>query len=319
MSWDKDSLWRKSVLFLDRAFKEVREGDVFPLWASMGLELLCRAAVANVSPLLLAEPEKDQRHVLHVLGYGTANPKSVNMTQVLGLCKVLIAKFTDEEVRIAQSLSGRRNEELHTGSAAFATFPVQDWLPGFFRTCSILADSLGYTLGDLLGPEEANAANATLGEAEKSLVNAVKGEIHAHSTAFLARPEAERAELVEKARVSGDELAHQRHHRVECPACKSVATVQGDDVGKQQVEHGDGSITVRQTVLPTRFVCSACGLRLVGYQALRAAGVADHFTRRSEFSPSEYYELIDPDDSSAMDAYMREYAEQHDYYQFNND
>lgn len=319
MSWDKDSLWQKAVLFMERAFKEDREGDVFPLWASMGLELLCRSAVAHVSPLLLAEPERDQKNALHILGFGTASPKSINTNQVLGLCKVLFSDFTDDEVKAASTLVGRRNEELHTGAAAYGSFRVQDWLPGFFRCCDVLATAVGESLDTLLGAEEAAAARDTLVAAEKSIESSVKADISAHAKVFKAKDEDERRELAEAAQRLGDELAGQRHHRVRCPACESVATVQGSDVGPQRVEHGDGCIIVRQTVLPNRFVCSACGLRLNGYQALRAAGVANHFTRRSELSPSDYYQLIDPEDSSAMDEYMRDYAERHDYYQFNND
>ncbi|MET4599894.1 hypothetical protein [Stenotrophomonas sp. 2694] len=319
MSWDKESLWQKSILFMERAFKEEREGDVFPLWASMGLELLCRSAVAHVSPLLLAEPERDQKNALHILGFGTSSPRSINTTQVLGLCKVLFTDFTDEEVKAASTLIGRRNEELHTGAAAYAAFRVQDWLPGFFRCCDVLATAIGQSLEALLGPEEATAARDTLVAADKSIGSNVKTDILAHAKVFKAKDEAERKVLAEASQRLGDELAGQRHHRVVCPACECVATVQGADVGKQKVEHGDGCIVVRQTVLPNRFNCSACGLKLAGYQALRAAGVADHFTRRSEFTPSEYYELVDPEDSSVMDEYMRDYAERHDYYQFNND
>jgi len=319
VSWDKDSLWLKAVLFMERAFKEDREGDVFPLWASMGLELLCRSAVAHVSPLLLGEPDREQKNALHILGFGTSSPKSINTSQVLGLCKVLFTDFTDEEVRAASTLIGRRNEELHTGAAAYAAFRVQDWSPGFFRCCDVLATAIGESLEALLGPEEASAARDTLVAADKSIEVNVKADILAHAKVFRAKDEPERNALSEAARHLGDELAGQRHHRVACPACESVATVQGSDVGKQKVEHGDGCIIVRQTVLPNRFVCSACGLKLVGYQALRAARVADHFTRRSEFSPGDYYELVDPEDSSAMEEYMRDYAERHDYFQFNND
>ncbi|MDQ1109591.1 hypothetical protein QE424_002750 [Stenotrophomonas rhizophila] len=319
MSWDKDSLWLKAVLFMERAFKEDREGDIFPLWASMGLELLCRSAVAHVSPLLLAEPERDQKNALHILGFGTASPKSINTNQVLGLCKVLFTDFTDEEVKAASTLVGRRNEELHTGAAAYASFRVQDWLPAFFRCCDVLATAVGESLDSLLGAEEAAAARDTLVAAEKSIESSVRADISAHAKVFGAKEDEERRELAEAAQRLGDELAGQRHHRVACPACECVATVQGSDVGPQRVEHGDGCIIVRQTVLPNRFVCTACGLKLNGYQALRAAGVANHFTRRSELSPSAYYQLIDPEDSSAMDEYMRDYAELHDYYQFNNE
>lgn len=319
MSWDKDALWSKAVLFMQRATNEDRESDVFPLWVAMGLELLARAAIARVSPLLLAEAEKDQRNILHALGFGSGVPKSIATLQVLSLCRTLIPGFTEEEFKAASSLVARRNEELHTGAAAFATFPIQAWLPGFYRCCKVLAESLGENLETLFGVDEAKAAGGVLGEAEQNTLSSVKADIAAHAKVFLSKDIQERDALTAQAEKSGQELAHQRHHRVNCPACASVGTVQGEDIGAQRVEHGEDCIIVRQTVLPTRFVCSACGLRLQGYQYLRAAGVADHFTRRSEFTPQEYYELVDPEDMDVMHEYVKKYADHHGYYEFNNE
>jgi hypothetical protein len=61
----------------------------------------------------------------------------------------------------------------------------------------------------------------------------------------------------------------------------------------------------------------ACDLKLAGYSELYAAGIADHFTRRQEYTPEEYYGLIDPSDDEAMNAHMR--AIRYDYNEFNNE
>jgi hypothetical protein len=34
--------------------------------------------------------------------------------------------------------------------------------------------------------------------------------------------------------------------------------------------------------------------------ALRVAGIGAHYTRRTTYSPEEYYNLIDPDDTDAI-------------------
>ena len=110
-------------------------------------------------------------------------------------------------------------------------------------------------------------------------------------------------------------LSHQQHHRVTCPACKCVATVQGDTYGREQVENKDDEIIVRQSVIPTKFVCNSCTLKLSGYGELIAANVADHFTHRIHYTPEEFYELVDPNDGEAMQSY----AEDHGFYFFSND
>ena len=319
MSWKRDDLWSKAVLFMSKAAEEDRERESFGLWAALGLELLARAAVSSVSPLLLADPERDQKNMLHALGFGSGSPKSLATAQVLLLCRTLIPEFTDEELKSASTLISRRNNELHTGEAAFASFPTQIWLPGFYRCCKILAEFQGERLDALFGAEEAAAANETLKRTEESTVGKVRSLIAAHAKVFEVKEKEDQDRLAAEAEKQGQSLSRHGHHRVKCPACKSVSTVHGDTFGGERVEHGDGLIVIRQSVMPTRFACAACELKLSGYAELSAAAIADHYTRRTEYTPEEYYELIDPNDSDQMQKYMRDYGERHDYNEFNNE
>lgn len=316
MTWGRVELWSKAKLFLERAAQQDRESDIFGLWAAMGIELLARSAVAQVSPLLLAEPDKEQKNVLHALGYGSgAGPKSISTMQVLLLCRTLVAEFTEDEFKAAASIVSRRNDELHTGTAAFYAYPTQNWLPGFYRCCKVLSEFQGESLTTLLGEGEAVVAEQSLQRAEQSILSAVKAQISAHQKVFTAKDVGDQVTLAAEATKRSDTLASSGHHRVICPACGSSATVQGDLYGGERVEHSDRLITVRQSVVPTRFGCTACGLKLAGYAELHAAGVADHFTQRREYSPEEYYGLVDPDDHESM----RNYAENHNFYEFNNE
>lgn len=106
----------------------------------------------------------------------------------------------------------------------------------------------------------------------------VLDRIAAHKKVFDEKEPDEQIALREEAEKQGDILSHQRHHRVECPACKCVATVQGDTNGREQIEHTEDEIIVRQTVIPTKLLCTACGLKINGYGELSSASVADHFT-----------------------------------------
>lgn len=316
MSWEREHLWAKAVLFMQRAAGEDRESAIFGLWASLGLELLARAAVAKTSPALLADPDKEQKNLLHAFGFAASNaPKSISTLQVLSLCRVLVPGFTEEEFKAASSLLNRRNEELHTGAAAFETFPTQTWLPGFYRSCQILAEHQGESLDSLFGAEDAKIAVEILGKVEANVLGQVKSSIAAYAKVFSQKDGEERTKLTTDASTESNRLSHHGHHRVECPACKSVATVQGTTYGGERIEHKDDVIIVRENVIPTKLQCNACGLKLDRYQELVAAGVGDHFTHRVEYSPPDYYELIDPADHETMS----NYAENHGYYQFSND
>jgi len=301
---------------MQRAAAQDKESPEFGLWASLGLELLARAAVSKTSPALLADPDKDQKNLLHALGISSSHsPKSIPTIQVLSHCRTLVPAFTEDEFKAASALLNRRNEELHTGAAAFATFPLQSWIGAFFRCCKILAEHQGESLTSLFGAEEATVAEEILGKVEAGVTNNVKSAISAHSKVFNAKDGDERKKLAAEAQTESEMLSHRGHHCVICPSCGCTATVQGTTYGGERLEHKGDTIIVRESVIPTKFNCTACGLKLAGYQELVAAAVGDHFTHRSEYSPSDYYELVDPNDRETMDRY----AEDQGYYHFSND
>ena len=316
MSWERDALWAKAVLFMQRASSEDRESATFGLWASLGLELVARSAIANTSPALLAEPDRDQKNILHALGVSLSNaPKSVSTIQVLSLCRTLVAEFTEDEFKICSSLLNRRNEELHTGAAAFDTFPTQTWLAGFYRASKILSEHQGESLESLFGAEESRIADQMLTAVKEDVIGKVKSSIAAHKKVFDAKDEPEKYDLLNQAEADSEVLSHKGYHRVQCPACSASATVNGTTYGGERIEHKDGRIVVRESVIPTGFRCKACDLKLTGYQQLVVAGLGDHFTNRSEYDPPDYYELIDPNDHEVMASY----AEDHGFYHFAND
>jgi hypothetical protein len=296
VSWERNPLWAKSRLFFERAFEESPEDPLFGLWCSMGLELLARAALASVSPVLLAEPDKEHRFLLQALNLGTETmpPQSIGTVQVFNLCCTLFKEFSKEDRTAAMAMVNRRNSELHTGAAAFAEYPSKVWLPGFYRACRSLTKVLGESLERLFGKAEAQVASEILEETEKEVRQRVLSLIGACQKVFDLKLEEDKSRAAAKAKTDTDKLSHERHHRVVCPSCHCDATVQGEPFGPEHTSHDNDEIVVRQSVSPRSFHCSACGLKLQGYAELDAAQLGGQYTRRTIFSPQEYYGLIDP-------------------------
>jgi hypothetical protein len=313
MNWEREPLWAKAKLFFERAFEERREDPQFGLWCSLGLELLARAAVASVSPALLADPDPEQRNLLYALKLtsDSSSTKSLATARVLNLCRFLFPKFSEDDRKIAVALANRRNEELHSGGTGFTTYPVGEWLVGFYRACWALTDSMGETLESLLGKAEAVVANEVLSENEAAVKSKVLKLIAEFAKLFAAKTPEEQEKASQLATLEGEQLSHKRHHRVTCPACKSVATVQGEAFGPEKVIHEDGEIVVHQAVSPRLFSCPACGLKLQGYAELGVAGVGGHYTRTSTFSPDDYYGLINPDDEDSLTPYLERHMDKY--------
>ena len=309
MSWEKEPLWTKAKLYFERGFTFPREDPQFGLWCALGLELLARAALASVSPTLLAASDNNHRFLLHALGRGSTevNRRSIPAVKVFELCVKLFPNFSRENFHAAMALVNRRNEELHSGAAAFEEYPCKYWLAGFYACCDVLTAELGETLDLLFGTAEAQIAREAIEKLKDETINKVTNLLATHKTKFLALSAAEQKEATTKAEKLGRELSHQKHHRVSCPACGCVATVQGDKFGSEIISYEDDTVVVRQAVSPRIFSCPACSLRLSGHAELRAASLAAPYTRTSRYSPEEYYGLIHPDDTDAVQQLVDDY------------
>jgi transcription elongation factor Elf1 len=317
MIWERDPLWAKAKLFFDRAFEQSADDPLYGLWCSLGLELLARAAIASVSPALLAEPDREHKNLLQALGVGPklSAPKSISIAQVLAQCQNLFVNFTKEDFLASMALINRRNAEFHSAEAAFDSYPSKQWLPSFYHACSSLVEVLNETLESLMGTEQARVAAEVLKQSKDSVQNRVSATIAAHKGDFEAKEFDERCAAIEAAHKQTARLVYERHHKVICPACGSDAVVEGDAFGAKKLDHEDDEIVVRQSVSPRVFNCFACGLKLSGYAELDAADLGGTYTRRTSFSPEEYYGLIDPetaDMSEYVDKYLAEMGAEYD-------
>ena len=306
MIWEQEPLFAKARLFFQRASNDSSNEPLYGLWCSLCLELLARAALASISPTLLAKPDNDHKHLLHALDRGSEkNPRiSISATKVFGLCNNLFAEFDDDDEQISLALTNRRNEELHSGGAAFEEYPSSQWLTGFYHACNSLCSAISVPLESLFGTEEADVAQDMMSKSRQDAKKRVNDLISAHKTAFLLKSSDEQEKAKLDAESIGSDLATKHHHRVTCPACGSIATVQGRPFGKEYITNNEDEIIVKQAVAPKSFSCSACGLTLDGYVELEVAGLGGHYTRKTTVSPEEYYGLISPYD---LDSYIEEY------------
>lgn len=308
MSWERDPLWAKSRLFFERAFEEPREGSLFCLWCSLGLELLARAALASVSPTLLAEPDAEHKFLLYALNRGAqaGSPRSLGTAQVFRLCSALFDRFSKKDLVLSQALANRRNDELHSGAAAFDQYPSRQWLPGFYKACKSLAEAMGESLDSLFGADEAKVAYEMLKEVQEEIEGRTQSLIAAHRKVFDAKTDDEKRSAAASAAIEANRLSHERHHKVSCPSCHSDAAVEGNAFGKVHVSVEDDLVVLRQSVSPKAFSCQACGLKLQGYGALNAAALGGYYTRRTEVTPEKYYGLIDPE-TADLSEYVNDY------------
>lgn len=292
---DPDALYLKAERYVQHISEFDSDDWEYALWSSLSLEFLARAALANVSPALLAETDKSWSDkswssLYHALGFTPTEekfaPKSIAISEVFKRLSAILPDFAKEHESFGIQHTGRRNAELHTGEAAFDGIKGSTWQPRFYQTCEILLASMGMTLEDFLGRDEATVAKKLITAEADDSAKAVKGEVEAHKRVWLAKTEGERATLSTQAAVWA---TRQAGHRVDCPACASQALVVGEAVSAPVQRLFDREITETQEYLPSQFECIACALKIAGLSRLAVVGLSDRYKKTRVYDAAEYY------------------------------
>jgi hypothetical protein len=289
-NWDPNTLYAKALRYVEH-MQELNSDDwEYALWSSFALEFLGRAALANVTPVLLADTDKNWSSVYHALGFTPTDekfvPKSIAISEVFKRLSAILPDFTKEHESFGIQHTGRRNAELHSGEAAFDGIKGSAWQPRFYRTCQILLASMGMSLVDFVGERESNVAGQLITAAADESGKAVKGDVEAHKRVWIGKTQLERDTLTSQAALWA---ARQAGHRVECPACKSPALVFGEPVAAPQRKLDGDEITETQEFLPSLFECIACGLKIAGLSRLTVVGLGERYKKTRVYDAAEFY------------------------------
>jgi hypothetical protein len=293
-TWDPESLYLKALRYVQHMSALDSDDWEYALWSSFSLEFLARAALANVSPALLADTDKTWTSLYHALGFVPTEekfaPKSIAISEVFKRLAAILPDFAKEYESFGVLHTGRRNAELHTGEPALDGIKGSLWQPRFHRTCEILLFSMGMTLNDFLGRDEAKTARQLIVAAADESARAVKGDVEAHKKVWLAKPEQERSTSMAQAAVWA---TRQAGHRVDCPACASQALIVGEPVSAPVKRLKNDEITETQEYLPKQFECVSCGLKIAGLSRLTVVGLGERYKKAQVYDAAEYYA---PDD-----------------------
>lgn len=296
-----DALFAKAQRYSDEMLSTSRDEWQFALWSTLSLELLARAALARISPVLLADG-KDWNNLLYGLGLEPKAtkfiPRSIEISVVFSRLRELVVEFAPELEGFCLSHMSRRNEELHTGDTPLDTIKNSAWLPGYYRACDVLLKSLGESLEGFLGKEEAKVASELISAAADESAKAVKKALNAHEVVWAGKEATEKEELTTQAATWATRMDG---HRVVCPACGCRAIVTGAPIAAPIKKMVDDEITETQQYLPSRFECIACGLKISGLSQLAAAGLGDAYSATFVYDAAEYYASEKDDEYSGYE------------------
>jgi len=289
-TWNPEALFVKAQRYVENMLATDSDRWEYALWSSLSLEFLARAALANISPALLADNKDGWASLFHALGFNPTEskftPKSIPVSEVFRRLAAILPDFSKENSDFGILHTGRRNSELHSGEAAFEGINASKWQPDYYHASEILLRSMGMALPDLIGEKEAEIAVKLIEAAADVSAKAVLGDIEAHKQTWHSMTEGDRASQTQAAAIWA---TRQHGHRVACPACSSQALVVGEPVAAPVQKLDDGEITETQEHLPNRFECIACGLKIAGLSRLSAAGLGERYKKTDVYDAAEYY------------------------------
>jgi hypothetical protein len=290
-AWSSEALFNKALLYVGEMESHTVEDWQFAFWSTLSLELLARAAVAFISPTLLAN-RKDWRNVYHALGHPPTvkgfTPNSVATGEVLLILHALVPDFTQELYDSCLIHCAHRNAELHSGEERFRGLGTSVWLPKYYASCAVFLRSIEKNLIDFFA--DPKTADEMIVALKDTAAKAVAQEINLHIVMWRGKTADER----QLASAHAATLATRNMgHRTKCPACGNTALLQGQGRGavSTNLDEEENEIVQKQTMLPSSFECFACGLKISGLSKLSACSLGDVFTATWTFSAAEYFNL----------------------------
>jgi len=301
-SLSPEALFGKSKTYIARALaaKSRHEMGEYQLWASLALELLGKSALAAIHPCLVADPQSYVSLFAAAGMHVGTDLKTITAKTLFERISHVSKRFDKKTQEYCETMSLRRNAELHSGEAPFEAMIPASWEGRFWHTAQVILEINGQTVEGWLGADQAKAPKELLAEYTHAIVEAAKVRVETATEEFAKRPRKER----EAAHAQADKLTPREVRRsfelledsiwaTKCPACQSKAFLAGvkyaEEVSEEQEEEYQDEETVDVSFVAEEFQCPSCGLHLDSREEIAAANLeVEHTeteTRQREYEP----------------------------------
>lgn len=293
MKWDSRQYWLKSKAYQEKAVEVGRDAAERTFWRSLSLEHLLRCSLTKVHPALNADPQNEGLNLLYAFGFTIkGEPRSIPIHSVTARLERILHEFQKPHREFCDFMMLKRNEEVHTCELPFTILKETEWLPHYYEVCDILNRSVGKSLEEYLGREEAQTAAKMIRVRHSEKRAEIKKRVAAEREAFESLPPDEQSERAAAQRALAKGLLPPLTS-TRCPACGSEARLVGAIEGTSEPTFKEGSFVVEQRFLASYLKCGACGLELRDIEELLLGDVEPHYT---VLAHTDLHEFFDPED-----------------------
>ena len=294
LPYDPERLWTKARLFIHRAMDHDREFEEQAFWSAAAFELLGKAALARVSPILIANPNPDGHSLLVASGLLGPDDKffTIPAQALWSRCKRAFKPFNEKEAR---HISAVRNDYLHAGSVGLEGTP-DIWWPRFWSQAAILVSHLDRELEDLVGRSRVGIIEQHLLVNRANLQRRLEAMIDRAQTRYALHQSGSLSTALERAWEAFTPSILSYSTSADCPACEDSGTLSGDEIIDTRTDRtytrwNDDEYedqTVWHQIGSSVFSCEHCHFELWDLELIEAAGLDTGF--EVEGDAGAYYE-----------------------------
>lgn len=290
----EEALLGKSRAYIAKALRRKGEQDLeeYQLWASLALELLGKAALAHRHPCLVVDPTHSPSLFVAAGVSATTDVKTITAKTLFERLRHIIPPFDEDVRQYCQSISERRNAELHSGDVPFKAMKVEAWEARYWYACNIILASMGRDLDDWIGEGEAKEKQQILAIAAERLKAGVMVKIEAAKVKIQGVSQKTREQLIAEAAARSAfhyadifKWANDNNWEAQCIVCNAKGFLAGDSINEEVIEemYDDGPWEkVEITYAADEFACPVCELHLTGQAEVSIAGYELEHTETDE-------------------------------------
>jgi hypothetical protein len=305
---ERDALYAKSQVYIRRGLRAQADNDTeeYQLWASLALELLGKAALAKVHPVLVADPTHYQSIFAACGRQLSADIKTIAAKTLFERLGHIDKSFDTRHQKFCAQMALRRNAELHSGQSPFSGMSAEAWEKEFWGAVETVLAMQNETLKSWLGAEDAKAPAKIIEQAAEALQWAVQHRVSRCKEDFETKyqdPKRRQERIEESKELTWNDYSWEGRGRATCPACSAFGFLGGTLWTEEVTDTEEGWLTddrgefyggppmetVKRTFNVETFECPVCSLHLYGTKEIAAADLPDEFSteevRELEFEP----------------------------------
>ena len=299
---DKEALIGKSKAYMRRAIRCKNEDDLdqYQLWASLALELLGKATLAGIHPSLIVDPNHYQS-LFAASGINISSDiKTIGANTLFKRLGHLSPSFDENVKKFCDTISQRRNAELHSGEVPFQSMKLDTWERQYWHAARLILEMSESSLDEWLGADQAQAPKEIVEQAREATSHAVQIRLQYAANDFEKQKKSIREEALALAEIKSAynyqglfSLSGDLEWESICPVCSGKAFMSGMQYGEEIVETDlhEGALweIVEKEFVAEEFHCPVCKLYLRSQAEIEAAGLVTEHTdadeREVEYEP----------------------------------